>query len=216
MAAPSVKQRATTLKRQGFDDGVIGAILGLSSDDVRALLLEADPQVALPGVAAASASIWVDWDTPSVDIPAGEPRDLTTSSESVYVAPIGDTFETPDPELFGVEAYAGNGTLLSDAPFDQQVIMRASGLYLVTTYLTMNSDEYAGEINVLKHRFPGSGDTALEASHHFHATGGGAVVATEQFLASPTAALYLRVQNPTAADQRVSGAQSLISRLSPL
>lgn len=49
MATPSVKQRVISLKRQGFDDTVIGAILGLSSDDVRSLLVEADPQVVLPG-----------------------------------------------------------------------------------------------------------------------------------------------------------------------
>lgn len=49
MAAPTPKQRATTLKRQGLDDSVIGAILGLSADDVRALLVEADPDVTLGG-----------------------------------------------------------------------------------------------------------------------------------------------------------------------
>lgn len=47
MAAPTPKRRAVTLKREGFDEGVIGAILGLDPDDVRSLLYEADPDVSI-------------------------------------------------------------------------------------------------------------------------------------------------------------------------
>lgn len=43
----TTKQRAVTLKRQGFDDSVVGAILGVDPEDVQALLFEADPPVAV-------------------------------------------------------------------------------------------------------------------------------------------------------------------------
>lgn len=76
MAAPTVKQRATTLKRQGFDDGVIGAILGVSADDVRALMYEASPSVDLGG-SIKTASVTLDDeqikalpDVPVVIVPA--------------------------------------------------------------------------------------------------------------------------------------------------
>lgn len=37
------------MKRSGMDDSLVGAILGLSSEDVRSLVYEADPQVELGG-----------------------------------------------------------------------------------------------------------------------------------------------------------------------
>lgn len=49
MAAPSPKQRAVALKRGGMDDGIVGAVLGISPADVRSLLYDADPDVDLGG-----------------------------------------------------------------------------------------------------------------------------------------------------------------------
>lgn len=53
MGSLTSKQRATTLKRQGFDDGVIGAILGINSDEVQALLFDAAPVVDAPSLVRA-------------------------------------------------------------------------------------------------------------------------------------------------------------------
>lgn len=45
---PTPKQRAVTLKRNGFDDGVVGAILGINAVDVQSLVADVDSAVVLP------------------------------------------------------------------------------------------------------------------------------------------------------------------------
>lgn len=51
--APSPKQRAVTMKRSGFDDSLVGAVLGITAADVQSLIYDADPDVELPGAAVA-------------------------------------------------------------------------------------------------------------------------------------------------------------------
>lgn len=62
--ALTLKQRAVTMKRQGFDDGVVGAVLGLEAAAVQSLLYDATPDVAVPAQLIIS-------DTAGIVIPAG-------------------------------------------------------------------------------------------------------------------------------------------------
>lgn len=158
-----------------------------------------------------TASIWVDWDT-TANIAPGV-IDLGTRSEDVYDA---ITFQAPDSELFGVEDYTGTGQLLSGGgpPFDQQVKLMTSGLYMVSTYVALSSlGIYEGEIMYLEHRFPGPNDTSLGCAHHFHAGSAGPVVATEQFMFDPDGALFLHINNTTEGSPTILAASSIISKL---
>lgn len=80
---PTPKQRAVTLKREGLDDGVIGAILGLSSADVRSLIFDADPSVGPLGyhvfdenVTVPANADWTDGNTLALGSFAAEPHNL--------------------------------------------------------------------------------------------------------------------------------------------
>lgn len=77
MSAPTAKDRAIALKREGgLSAAVIGAILGLSSGDVQSLLVDADPAVDLPagGVTPGLEVIKLDPPLPTQDIPTSVPN----------------------------------------------------------------------------------------------------------------------------------------------
>lgn len=210
MAPPTTKQRAVTLKRQGFDDTVIGALLGIAADDVRALMTEADPQVSLP---PATISIYADWDTGSGPVAPLGYYGIGTRTQNVYDALTGE----PDPTLFELEPYSGGRPLIDG--YDKQIKLLTRGLYLVSTFISIHvgSTDDAKVGNRLEHVIVGGYPEVISfgGGHHFHAYGQAMV--SEQFVVGePPASLYLTYFNDTGLSQDIGALSSIISRISPL
>lgn len=49
MTAPTLKERAILMSRGGLSNDVISGVLGISLDDVEALMVQANPDIELPG-----------------------------------------------------------------------------------------------------------------------------------------------------------------------
>lgn len=210
MASLTPKERAILLSRHGRSNEEVAAILGVDLTDVQALMLQADPNVELPGGGdgEVAASIWVQW-SQGGPVASGSQRGIAMLE---MYEPF--TSDPPDPEVFGSAAYGGGQTLLEPTE-DQVPTLVEPGLYLITTAVFMSSTglvDDAKQGNRIEHILGGGGEIDQVGEHWFHAFT--ATSFTDHVLVKdgPTT-LYLRYVNLCGAAQEISSASSIVSRI---